>query len=239
MIGKTNQSNEISGLQRHGLRQSSGASDGGAGFGSTTGNGGNRFGVNRTGATNSKAVCQSRQTAGWLYVNSLDTVMKTITLLLLALTLAVQQLPAQMPDAIQDFANNDRHASYAPLNLFINGSGTVFPFHDGQMLHIRLQYSIVAVPDPGYIFTNWTKVVVFTFTEITINAQGQPNPPITSTVLSSVPTNIRSPRLEFTMQPEEVIYNDPGVRIITEGIGWQANFVSARKFWPVKNWPRK
>ena len=156
--------------------------------------------------------------------------MKFTLLLLLAGIMAEQPLPAQLIDDAQSFAgNNKRNVSYAPLSLTINGAGRIFPFYDGQMLRVGRNYLMIVVPDRGYVFSGWTKVNVFTFTEFTLDPSGNPNPPIYSTVLSSVPTNIRNPILGFEMEPINVLYDVPGVRIITQSFGWEANFVPRKK----------
>jgi hypothetical protein len=149
--------------------------------------------------------------------------MKTICLLF-ALIWSVQQLPAQTLDDINDFQCQCGDVSYAPLLLFTNGPGRIFPFEDGQMLEVGREYSMIAIPDRGYVFTNWTEVNVFTFIFTNYDAAGNPVlPPVTSTVLSPVPTNIKDPILKFTMPPEIVLANT-SIKI-TQDSGWQANFV--------------
>src|SRR5882724_10455020 len=154
--------------------------------------------------------------------------MKSI-FLLLALVLAVQPLPAQAPDDDHDPANQHGIASYAPLPLFTTGSGRIVPFQDGQMLEVGRSYVMAAIPHRGYIFTNWQPVNVFTETVITVDDNGVTNAPITSVVVSPAPPSSARPVLRFTMQPEIVVANIPGVVTITETSGWQANFVPGRR----------
>ena len=156
--------------------------------------------------------------------------MKFTLLLLLAGIMAGQSLPAQTSDDAQNFSGkNKKEISYAPLSLTINGAGQIFPFEDGQMLQVGRNYLLVAVPDRGYVFSGWSRVNVFNFSEITVNAAGQPNSPIYSTILSPVPTNIRNPVLEFRMEPIDVLYDFPGVRTLTHSVSWQADFVPRKK----------
>jgi hypothetical protein len=151
--------------------------------------------------------------------------MKSIYLLL-ALILTVQQLPAQTSDDIHGFRGKNNNASYAPLLLFTNGPGRIYPFQSGRMLQVGREYYMIAIPDRGYVFTNWNEVNVFTITsaEIDFNTSPPTTNFITSTVLSPVPAYTRNPLLRFTMEPEQVLYNING-NSLTESIGWQANFV--------------
>jgi Divergent InlB B-repeat domain len=116
-------------------------------------------------------------------------------------------------------------ANTAPLYLFTTGSGNIFPYQDGQLLNVGQDYEMTAVPDPGFVFSSWEQVNVFTIEEFTIDANGNPNPPIISQTISPAPPSVFQPVLDFTMQPETVILNIPGVRSVTQDDGWQANFV--------------
>jgi hypothetical protein len=78
------------------------------------------------------------------------------------------------------------------------------------------------------VFTNWTRADVFTFYEVSTDPSGH-SVTNTSTVVSLVPSFARNPMLQFTMQPEYVLVDIPGVRTITRSSGWQANFVVATK----------
>ena len=154
--------------------------------------------------------------------------MKRIFLLLVVI-LAVQQSPAQIANDIHGSAVQDSDVSYAPLLLFTDGEGCIFPFDDGQILRVGRRYHMVAIPERGFKFSSWQPVNVFTFTEITRGPDSSFNPPIESSVASPVPEYFGRPELEFTMQPVTVIFDDPGVRSVTESSGWQANFVPVEK----------
>ena len=112
----------------------------------------------------------------------------------------------------------------APLYLYTTGNGSITPLQNGQSLVVGQTYDMTAVPDAGYVFNSWQPVNVFIFTQITSDAQGNPNPPIISTVASPVPEYTYDPDLQFTMQPEMTIFNNPGVETIMQDSGWQANF---------------
>jgi len=149
--------------------------------------------------------------------------MKSIYILITLMTFALQ-MPAQSSKDWQAPDSGRRAVTNAPLQLFVTGSGVVLPFHDGQMLEVGRNYSMIAIPDRGYAFTNWNPVDVFTFIETTLDSSGDPQS-VTNTVLSPVPEFTSDPRLRFTMAPVSVLYDVPGVRTITMTEGWQANFV--------------
>jgi len=148
--------------------------------------------------------------------------------LVLVLTLSAAGVAAQTPNEPQAPADQSESAARAPLLLFTNGPGRVAPLHDGQMLEVGRAYTMVAIPDPGCAFTNWNPVVVFTFVEYVYNPAGGFTT-VTSTVVSAVPQFSTTPALRFSMEPVQVILNDPGVRTITRSVGWQANLVVTRK----------
>lgn len=169
--------------------------------------------------------------------------MKNIFILLALMSLTLQ-MPAQTTSDGHNSGFQSDAVSRAPLLLFTNGQGQVFPLrngqifrlHNGQMLEVGGNYVLEAVPDRGFAFTNWNPVRVFTFTEVILDESGNANT-ITNMVVSPVPNYTRNPVLRFTMQPVEVLYDVPGVGTITEGEGWQANFVPAR-FVPPRRWGR-
>jgi hypothetical protein len=113
--------------------------------------------------------------------------------------------------------------SYAPLLLFINGAGGVSPVVNGEMLEVGQSYTMTATPDSGFSFSSWQPVNVFTLTSYIVDIGGGVSTNMSVTA-SPVPEYINTPSLSFTMQPEDLIYNNPGVSTITEGRGWQANF---------------
>lgn len=115
----------------------------------------------------------------------------------------------------------------APLFLNISGDGTVTPYQSGQLLTVGQNYELSETPAAGYVFSGWEQAYFFVFVEYTLDAEGQPLPPITSTVVSPI-MGIYSdqPILDFTLMPEDVLYNVPGVAEITQDSGWQADFVA-------------
>ena len=116
--------------------------------------------------------------------------------------------------------------STTPLYLFTTGSGQISPFVNGELLTVGQTYEMQAMPDPGSVFSGWQPINIFTFTEFTVDPEGNPLPPITSTVLSPEPVSSEDSVLDFTMQPLMVISDTPA-RMVTESFGWQANFVPA------------
>ena len=152
--------------------------------------------------------------------------MKTVHLFLVTFGLAVQQLPAQPSDDNRGFIFNGGDISFAPLLVFTNGSGQIFPYVDGQLLQVGRRYSMLAVPDRGYVFADWEPVDVFTFTQTNYDESGQPiYPLIVSTALSPVPEYTRSPLLKFTMQQPVEMTGNGANPSVTLSEGWQANFV--------------
>ena len=140
--------------------------------------------------------------------------------------LTVSPLSAQTADSRIDSFIQDHDDSYTPLMLFTNGNGRIFPFRDGQMLETGRTYFMAAIPDRGYAFSSWQPVVVFTFIEYTRDPSGNL---VERTSEDTVPEAqfTRDPILRFTMQPEQVLFDIPNVRTVTESFGWQANFVPA------------
>ncbi len=112
----------------------------------------------------------------------------------------------------------------APLSLGINGGGSVSPLTNGEPLEVGQTYNMVAIPDPGFVFSSWQPVSVFTFTEFVFDPISGNTNTVVSTVASPVPAYTSQPSLDFTMQPVDVIYDVPGVRTTTKSSGWQANF---------------
>jgi len=146
---------------------------------------------------------------------------------LLAVILTVPSLFAQeAPEFHADSTRPNCRVTDAPLRLFTNGAGRIFPFHDGQELQVGRTYVLRAVPDRGFVFSNWNQVNVFTLTtsEIDYNT----SPPITNLVtsvdLSPLTAATTHPWLSFKMEPVTVLFNTNG-NSLTLSIGWQANFV--------------
>jgi hypothetical protein len=120
-------------------------------------------------------------------------------------------------------SNGQGTMSFAPLHLYINGAGAVSPLLNGDMLQVGQSYSMTAIPDSGFAFSSWQPVNVFTFTSYIVDAGGTVSTNI-SVISSPVAQFIYTSSLSFTMQPENLIYDNPGVSTLTEGGGWQANF---------------
>jgi hypothetical protein len=143
---------------------------------------------------------------------------------LLAIVLMGQQLPAQLADGENGAADTNEVASYAPLPLFITGAGKVVPFEDGQTLEVGRRYHMNAIPDRGFVFSNWVPVDVFYSTFTYTNGNLGPTT-VTAYVVSPEPVSFDQHVLEFTMQPEVVLFGGVGPLFITSSKGWQANFV--------------
>jgi hypothetical protein len=156
--------------------------------------------------------------------------MKIISLLLLTFILVVPQLPAQVADNSRGFAEKDSHISYAPISLFTSGAGRIVPyeFDNGQMLRVGHQYLIFAIPDRGYVFSNWARVDILTDEVTRYDEYGNPYQFILNQLVTPEPTNHRNPLLGFTMQPEMPVANGSEFVTTTLSIGWQANFVPAK-----------
>jgi hypothetical protein len=118
--------------------------------------------------------------------------------------------------------SNAQDPVYAPLSLFTTGEGSISPFTDGQMLEVGQDYTMEADPSPGFAFSSWQPIDVLTFTEIFFDGVT----PVThvAVLLQPDPVSSEDPVLDFTMQPLTVVLDTPA-RTITEGVGWQANFV--------------
>lgn len=146
------------------------------------------------------------------------------TLGFLAALLTVQPLSAQPSTGFHGPPGHSQDVTYAPLPLFVSGSGTVFPLEDGQMLEVGRTYFMVAIPDQGYVLSAWQEVNVFTFIEYTKDGSGNVVER-TSTVVAPIDEYIHHPALRFIMQPQVMLFDVPGVRSVSESIGWQATFV--------------
>jgi hypothetical protein len=112
--------------------------------------------------------------------------------------------------------------SNAPLPLFINGGGSVSPLTNGEWLVVGQTYHLQAAPDPGFIFSGWQRVNVFTTSTFVVETNGNTNTVI-SVVASPAPTYTNQLTLDFVMQPVVLIV-DTGLITITQSSGWQANF---------------
>lgn len=153
--------------------------------------------------------------------------MRSVCVLLTVLLLAVNALAQSTRDLFGQWI------SYAPLFEYINGYGRIYPgfmLRDGRLLPAGRSYEMLAVPDSGWAFVNWNQVTVFTDTEYTLDGSGNV---VVRTFTTVSPTGhfYYRPDLRFTQQPEEVILNEPGVRMVTKNAGWQANFARWSNWW--------
>jgi hypothetical protein len=87
-------------------------------------------------------------------------------LLLLAIILAFQRLPAQL--------SNDSHI--APLFVYINGQGRISPDYDGKMLRVGHVYNMSAIPGRGYKFVSWQLIYIITSITIEQDVYGDLSP---------------------------------------------------------------
>lgn len=94
------------------------------------------------------------------------------------------------------------------------------------MLDVGRKYVMTAVPDTGYVFTNWVQVNVFTETSTYPGYPPQTNSATEVIPLQPVPGKNRV--LHFTMEPEQVLVESANFEL-TLDTGWQANFVPAPK----------
>lgn len=109
------------------------------------------------------------------------------------------------------------------LPLYINGAGSVSPYTNGELLEVGATYTMKASAGPGFVFSGWHTVNVFTFTSFTIDLQGNTNTVVTM-VPPVGPTYTNQPSLSFVLQPVVGIFDNPGVSTITRSSGWLASF---------------
>ncbi len=81
------------------------------------------------------------------------------------------------------------------------------------------------IPDSGSVFSSWQPVNVFTLFEVVWDASGDQYTN-TSSVAALIPEYVETSVLTFTVQPGQVLLDNPGVTMLTESRGWQANFVA-------------
>jgi len=105
-----------------------------------------------------------------------------------------------------------------PLLLFVKGSGSVTPYQSGDLLEDGQNYSMTAAPADGFTFVSWQPVNVF------ISTMYISGSPVSTVTPSPVPEYTYTPTLMFNMQASQEIFNDPGIRTITQSFGWKANF---------------
>ena len=126
--------------------------------------------------------------------------------------------------AVMSLALSTEAQTNTPLYLFINGSGSVSPYQNGDLLEVGQTYDMTATPDDGYIFTGWQQVDVFSDTEYTFDGSGGLKSNTSTIVAPSSPVYTNAPDLTFTMQPVIYLFNVPEVRMLSQTYGWQADF---------------
>jgi hypothetical protein len=122
--------------------------------------------------------------------------------------------------------NGEAQGTLTPLDLFTVGNGSITPFQNGQLLEVGQNYEMTAIPDPGFDFSSWQPVEVFTYTAFQLDYI---NGNVITNTISNVfdvaaPTYTTQPVLDFTMQAVTNINDNPGISTLTESSGWQANF---------------
>lgn len=137
----------------------------------------------------------------------------------------LQLLPVEASDGTVDLIGETRRITYAPLFLSIQGNGRVVPFKNGQMLAVGHEYEMTAVPNRGYQFAYWSPVSVFTDSEVIFGGDNLPVETNNTVTASVIPRQIQSRSLQFPMQPAQVLVDIPGVRTLTQSVGWQATFI--------------
>lgn len=122
------------------------------------------------------------------------------------------------------FAQHSNAQDTAYLYLFTTGSGSISPYQNGQLLDVGVSYEMTATPDPGYEFSSWQPVSVFTDTTILEDQNGNT---VTNVSMGDVPVNeyFYTPDLTFTMESQTLFAGTNDIE--TETTGWQANFVVA------------
>lgn len=115
----------------------------------------------------------------------------------------------------------------APLYVFINGSGSISPFQSAQLLEVGKNYEMTAIPDSGFIFSSWQPASIFLL--ISVEFDHGTSPPttniVTSVNISPIPDYHEEATINFTLQPEKVLYDDSFGNLLTVYSGWQVNFV--------------
>lgn len=155
-----------------------------------------------------QAVC--REAAGCFVLH--NAIMKAFILISLV-TLTVGLFPRQ----------GHAQSTSAPLFVFTNGSGSITPLQNGQLLQVGQNYEMTATPGPSYSFESWQPVNVSVFTTIYLDNQGNT---VTNTSVVTEPQAqyYSQPVLDFTMQPQVTLVSNAS-QVTTANSGWQANFV--------------
>jgi hypothetical protein len=108
------------------------------------------------------------------------------------------------------------------------GWGFITPGYNGALLQIGKTYALSAKAGPGFVFTNWSRLTVFTTVQTNYTTLGQPIlPPVTSTVISAV-VFTNTAVLQFTMGVPTILASGNGESVL-EQTGYQANFFDVQK----------
>jgi len=119
---------------------------------------------------------------------------------------------------------------WTPLLLYTNGSGTISPYQNGQMLQVGHQYVLTACPDSGCQFRKWQMVNVSTEVK-TVDYPSGLTVITTNTTVIETGRNYSDPRLNLVAElPTVQVFNaHPGTLKVTQVRGWRANFSSKRR----------
>jgi hypothetical protein len=128
--------------------------------------------------------------------------------------LAAQWLPAQQ----------------TPLFLYTNGSGTISPYQNGQMLEAGHSYVLTACAASGCEFNKWQMVTVSTEVK-TVNYPSGLTVITTNTTVIETDRYFYNARLNFTAESSSVqtLDDHPGTSRVTRVSGWRANFTSRQR----------
>jgi hypothetical protein len=111
----------------------------------------------------------------------------------------------------------------APLFVFTNGSGSITPLQNGQLLQVGQSYGMTAIPNSGYVFNSWQPIDISIATLFAEEADGNLVAVATNVIPLPQPQYYTQPALDFVMQPQVTILSNSLVTII-DTTGWQANF---------------
>jgi hypothetical protein len=139
------------------------------------------------------------------------------SVVLLLILLAGQYLPAAQ-------------SLWTPLLLYTNGSGTISPYQNGQMLEVGKRYILTACPNRDCAFRSWQ--MVNTFIDVkTVNYPSGLTVITTNMTIIGTTRYYYDARLNFMAEsPSVQILDDhPGNSRVTWFIGWRANFTSKQR----------
>lgn len=150
--------------------------------------------------------------------------MKRIVLIL-AVMLAVQRLPAQ----------SGTEGPSAPLLLCTNGCGTISPYNNGQMLEVGHNYTLSACPASGFSFDGWRQVTMATTVQVTRYPSDAWEITTNTYVVRRGRIFVHSLYIIVPAVSVSVSSNGPSVTTVTRTEGWEADF-KQRKAYPIIRW---